>query len=334
MKIALFEVKGWEKTHIRKQLKGHDLKFFDEKLNDVAVGKYKDSECVCVFVNSTIDKKVVASLPKLRLIATMSTGFDHIDLKTAEKKKITVCSVPFYGENTVAEHTFALILSLSRNVHRAYMRSVQGIHKIDGLMGFDLKGKTLGLIGGGHIGLHVARMAKAFGMNVLVFDLNKDHFKEEILGFKYADMDTVVKSSDVISLHVPYNEHTHHMVNKQMFSKMKKGVILVNTARGGVIDTAALLWALEKRIVRGAGLDVLENEQDITEERVLLNDKTHIERQHNLIRNHMLLNNENVVYTPHIAFFSREALVRILDTTAKNIDKYLEGNPGNVVRLK
>lgn len=332
MKVTFFETKGWEKTHLKNKLKDHALTFFADTISNVAISKYKSTEVLAVFINSTVDKKIIESLPKLKLIITMSTGFDHVDVKTAKKRGIPVCSVPFYGENTVAEHALALMLSLSRNIHKAYVRTTREDYAIDGLMGFDLKGKTLGIIGGGHIGMHVSRMAKAFGMKVLVFDLFHDNFKSEIVGFEYASLDEIYRKSDVISLHVPYNEHTHHMINKDVFSKMKKGMLLINTARGGIIDTESLIWALDKKIVAGVGLDVLENEQDVAEEKQLLHDPEQPERYKQLVLNHVLLKRDNVVYTPHIAFYSKEALIRILDTSVGNIFGFLEGKLKNVVK--
>ncbi len=141
----------------------------------------------------------------------MSTGFDHIDLAECRKRKIKVANVPYYGENTVAEHTFALILSLSRNIHRAYIRALRGDHSIEGLKGFDLKGKTLGVIGAGHIGLHVIRIAKSFGMNVLAYDTRENRFLAEVLDFQYVPLEFLLKKSDIITLHVPYNKNTHHL---------------------------------------------------------------------------------------------------------------------------
>lgn len=320
MKIAIFETKGWEKTYLNKKLKGHTIKFFKDAINDENIKQVKTYDVLVVFIKSNVTKKIIDQIPKLKLITTMSTGFDHIDVKYAKKKGIPVTSVPFYGENTVAEHTFALILSLSRNIHKTYVRTIAGNYKIDGLMGFDLKGKTIGIIGGGHIGMHVARMAKAFSMRVLVFDLYKDTFKSEILGFEYASLDEIYKNSDIISLHVPYNKHTHHLINKDSFKKMKKGMLLINTARGGIIDTESLIWALDKKILSGAGLDVLEHENDINEEKAVINDPEHEERYKQMALNHIILARDNVVYTPHTAFFSKEALIRILNTTIENIN--------------
>jgi D-lactate dehydrogenase len=331
MKITFFETKQWEQEIFRKKLKKHWCNFYEETLALTHLPKIKKSEALVVFINSKVDKQVIDSMPKLKLIITMSTGYDHIDCAYAKSKNITVCNVPYYGENTVAEHTMALILSLSRNIHKAYVRTTQGNFGIDGLEGFDLKGKTIGILGGGHIGMHVARIAKGFDMNVLVYDLFKDNFKAEIIGFKYETVDNILKQSDIISLHIPYTKETHHLIDKKKFEKMKKGVLLINTARGGLIDTSALIWAMEKGIVAGAGLDVIEDEEIIREEKELLHDPKFQEKSKRLIQNHVLLRMENVVYTPHIAFYSREALIRILDTTIDDINGFENQKMLNVV---
>ena len=331
MKIAIFEIKKWEKAHMKRKLKGHTLEFFSTPISEDNIKKLKSFDAISVFIYSQVDKKRISKLPKLKLIATRSTGFDHIDLKECKKKKITVCNVPFYGENTVAEHTFALVLSISRNIHKSYVRTLRNDFTIDGLIGFDLKGKTLGLIGGGHIGMHVARMAKGFGMEVLVHDTNKNNFLSEVLDFEYTDFDDLLKKSDIVTLHVPYNKHTHHLMNKKTFSLMKKGSILINTARGGVIDTDALIDALDKKILAGAGLDVLEGEKLIKEEKQLLHENHKTEALGELVKDHILLSKDNVVFTPHIAFYSKEALERILDTTILNISGFKNKKIKNVV---
>jgi len=331
MKISFFETKGWEKNYLKKRLKGHKLEFYNDPLTLDDVKKVRDSEIISVFIYSKVDKKIIQSLPKLKLIATRSTGFDHIDLETCKKEKISVCNVPFYGENTVAEHTFALILSLSRNVHKAYVRTLRNDFSIEGLKGFDIAGKTLGVVGAGHIGFHVIRTAKGFGMNVLAYDANQDKFLAEVLGFKYVSLEELLKNSDIISLHVPYNKKTHHLINKKTIKLIKKGAILINTARGGVVDTEALIGALDKKILSGAGLDVLEGEEFIKEEKQLLHEQSKADVLGSIIRGHILLSKDNVVFTPHIAFYSQEALERILDTTIENINNFLLNKPQNII---
>jgi D-lactate dehydrogenase len=242
-----------------------------------------------------------------------------------------VSNVPSYGENTVAEHTFALILALSRNLHKAYVKTIKGDFSLTGLQGFDLKGKTLGVIGAGHIGLHVIKMARGFGMSVLVHDSRKNVFLSEVLDYDYVELEELLRRSDIVSLHVPYLASTHHLMNRDRFTQMKRGALLINTARGGLIDTEALVWALDQGIVGGAGLDVLEGEELVKEERQLLAQDFPKEKLATAVRNHILLHRENVVITPHIAFDSKEALQRILETTCDNINGFLAGRPVNVV---
>jgi len=331
MKIAFFEIKGWEKPQLKKELKNHTLEFYQEPLSSVNVDKIRDFEIVSVFIYSKMDEKVLGKLPQLKLITTRSTGFDNIDLKICQKKKIMVCNVPFYGENTVAEHTFALILSLSRNVHKSYLRTLRNDFSIEGLKGFDLKGKTLGVIGTGHIGICVIKIAKGFDMNVLAFDVIKNKELAQKLGFQYVSFDQVLKNSDIITLHVPYNKDTHHLINKQTIKKIKKGAVLINTARGGIADTEALIWALNQGILSGLGLDVLEGEKLIKEEKQLLYDKKNLEVLAELVKGHILLSKDNVVFTPHIGFYSEEALIRIIETTIENIKQYLLNKPQNII---
>ena len=331
MRVAFFEMKNWEKNYFKKKLKGHMLKFFAEKLNLENANEIKDFDAVSVFVYSKVDAQIIAALPNLKLVATRSTGFDHIDLEACRKKKIIVSNVPSYGENTVAEHTFALILSLSRNICKVCTRSLRYDFTIEGLKGFDLKDKTLGVVGAGRIGLHVIRIAKGFGMNVLAYDVNQNDLLSEVLGFEYVSLEELLSKSDVITLHVPYNKFTHHLINKDRVKLMKKGAILINTARGAVVDTEALIEALNKGILAGAGLDVLEGEELIKEEKQLLYDQKKLEVLSNLVKGHILLSKENVVFTPHIAFYSQEALEKILEITVQNIKTFSSENPQNVV---
>ncbi|MFZ2456441.1 MAG: hydroxyacid dehydrogenase [Candidatus Altiarchaeia archaeon] len=331
MKVAFYEIKGWEEEFLKKELPGHELSFHSEPLTRENVKEAADAEALSIFIYSKIDRDLLSLLPKARLIVTRSTGFDHIDLAACKESRIAVCNVPAYGENTVAEHTFALILSLSRNVHKAYMRSLVHDHSIEGLKGFDLKGRTLGVVGAGKIGLHVIRIAKAFGMNVLAFDTKPDTFLSEVLGFDYASMDELLSHSDIITLHVPYNKYTHHLINRDSLVKTKKGALLINTSRGAIVDTAALIEALDKGILSGAGLDVIEGEDLIKEEKQLLYDPKKVEALGEIVKEHILLGKDNVVYTPHIAFYSQEALERILEETAANIAAYAAGSLKNSV---
>ncbi len=330
MRIAFFEVKDWEEEYLKKRLNGHLLTFSDKKLSLENAQQIKDSDAVSVFIYSKIDEQIIREISNLKLITTRSTGFDHIDIEACKKRGITVCNVPSYGENTVAEHTFALILSLSRRLFIAYRRFEYDF-SIEGLMGFDLKGKTIGVIGTGQIGLHVIRIAKGFGMNVLAYDARQNKILSEVLGFEYTLLEDLLARSDVITLHVPYNEDTHHLMNRDRFNLVKKGAVLINTARGSIVDTEALIEALDQKILSGAGLDVFEGEELIKEEKQLLYDPKNLEVLANLVKDHILLSKDNVVFTPHIAFYSKEAMERILETTVENVAAFVSGNPQNVV---
>jgi len=331
MRIAFFEVDDWEEKYLENKLKGYFLRFSKEALNSENAQKIKDFDAVSVFVYSKVDGQTIQEIPGLKLVVTRSTGFDHIDIEACKKKGITVCNVPSYGENTVAEHTFALILSLSRNICKACIRRFEHDASIEGLEGFDLKGKTMGVIGTGQIGLHVIRIAKGFGMNVVAYDVRQNRLLSEVLGFEYVSLEDLLARSNVITLHVPYIKATHHLMNKDTFKLVKKGAILINTSRGAIVDTEALIEALDNKILAGAGLDVVEGEELIKDEKQLLHEPKNLEVLTSFVREHVLLDKENVVFTPHIAFYSKEALERILETTLENIAAFISGNPQNVV---
>ncbi|MEM4367441.1 MAG: hydroxyacid dehydrogenase [Candidatus Aenigmatarchaeota archaeon] len=331
MKIVFYQTQKWEENYIKKKLKGHKIIFCKEILNEETAKLARDADAISIFIYSNVNKAVLDKMKKLKLVTTRSTGYDHIDLIECKRRGITVCNVPTYGENTVAEHTFALILSLSRKIHKSYLKTLRNDFTIDGLEGFDLKGKTIGVIGAGHIGLHVIRIAKGFGMNVLVNTLHLDKFLAEVMGFEYVNLEELLKRSDIITIHVPYNKDTHHLINKDNIKLIKKGAILINTARGGCVDTEALIEALDKGILSGAGLDVIEGEELIKEEKQLIYDKDKLKNLGNLVKDHILLSRDNVIFTPHIAFYSREALLRILDTTIENIEYFSKKTPINVV---
>ncbi|MBD3362970.1 hydroxyacid dehydrogenase [Candidatus Dojkabacteria bacterium] len=325
MKIVFFEIQDWEKEIIQRQFPDLELEFFKEPLTQHSIEKLKATDILSVFIYSKITRQMIHQLPNLKFITTRSTGFDHIDLEACRDNNIQVGNVPYYGENTVAEHTFGLILSLSRNIHKSYVRVQRNNFSTEGLKGFDLKDKTIGVIGTGRIGLHVIRMAGGFGMDILAYDINQDGFLAEVLGFEYVGLDEILKNSDVVTLHVPYNKHTHHMINQNNINKFKKGAILINTSRGGLIETEALLTGLKKEILSGVGLDVIEGEEYIIEDKQMIRDDEESEVWAQIVKDQMILHNENVVFTPHIAFYSQEALERILDTTIVNIRKFQKG---------
>lgn len=311
----------WEKKYIEDALKelGAELIFYLAKLQDTNKEEWKDADILCTFIYSHVDASIMHEMPNLKHIVTRSTGYNHIDLDVAKEKNILVYTVPAYGENTVAEHTFALILNLSRMVHKSYLRTLQGDFRIEDLRGFDLKGKTLGVIGGGHIGMHVVKIAKGFGMHVLVNTRHPENFLAGVLHFNYADMETIYSRADIISLHVPLTDGTKHLIDKYAIEKMKKGVILINTSRGAIIDTDALFEGLQSGQIGGAGLDVIEGEELVLEEAQLHTDNKHKEHWKLLYEDKQILRMPNVVFTPHNAFNSQEALERILDTSIENI---------------
>lgn len=331
--VFCYEVEPWEESYLRQRLAEVDLRASGEPLGLQTVELASDATSVSIFIHSHVTAGVLAQLPKLRQIATRSTGYDHIDLAACTARGIIVSNVPVYGENTVAEHTFGLILSLSRKIHHAYARTIRGDFSLQGLRGFDLKGRTLGVVGTGHIGLHVIRIGRGFGMDVLASDVREQPLLAEVLGFQYVALEALLERSDIVTLHVPYLPGTHHLLNRERLSRMKRGSLLINTARGAVVDTDALLWALDEGILAGAGLDVLEGEELIAEERQLLGQGVVTEQLQAAIRGHVLLRRDDVVITPHIAFNSEEALQRILETTAENVKIFLRGAPSNTVNL-
>lgn len=333
MNITFFELEPWEKEFFEKNLKDHKLTFINGHLDEKILPQIKDTELLVVFIYSHIDQKIISKLPKLKAIATMSTGFDHVNLKDCNKRKILVSNVPAYGDNTVAEHAFALILALSRRIVESVERTRKGSFSFEGLRGFDLKGKTIGVVGTGRIGRCVVQIAKGFGMNVLATDAfpNKDFAKQ--MNFKYVPLNNLLSNSDIITLHTPYSKETHHLINMNNIKKIKKGAVLINTARGGLVETHALLYALDNEILSAAGLDVLEEECEIKEEKQLLS-KIY-QRTCNiatLLEEHMLLDHDNVLITPHNAFNSKEAIQRILDTTLENVNGFVNKKAVNLVR--
>jgi D-lactate dehydrogenase len=334
-KIVFYEVEDWVREYLAdSSLSPHPTKMISKILDESNVGEAEYAEIVSIFVYSKIDKTLLDKMPDLKLIATRSTGYDQIDLDECEKRGIMVCNVPRYGENTVAEHAFALILGLTRKMKTALARTNQLDFHIEGLRGFDLYGKTLGVIGAGAIGLHSIRIGRGFGMRVLAYDAFPQPILAEVLGFEYTSLDNLLAESDIITLHVPLIKDTYHLINKDNISKIKRGAILINTSRGAVVDTEALVKALDEGILSGAGLDVLEGEESIKEEAQLLSDTLPVEKLRAIVHSYTLLHRDNVILTPHMAFYSVEAEQRIIDTTIDNIESFLSGKPKNVVRVK
>jgi D-lactate dehydrogenase len=332
MKIVVFEFESREEPVFERLKPEHDLSLVGEPLEAANVARYADAEAISTFIYSKLHREVLERLPALKLIATRSTGYDHIDLAYCTERGIAVSNVPTYGENTVAEHVFALLLAISHRLIEAVNRARSGEFSPAGLQGFDLEGKMLGVIGTGSIGRHVIRIAKGFGMAVIAFDVRPDQRFAESMRFRYTDLDALLTASDIITLHVPARPETENMIGRAQFARMKDGVVLINTARGSLIDARALIQALRSGRVAGAGLDVLPDEPLIREEAELICSifcGRHDLR--NLVADHILLHMPNVVVTPHSAFNTREAVARIVETSVANIEAFAAGRAQNVV---
>lgn len=334
MNIAFFDVQDWENKKYQNPFRSHKIKIYSNSLTESNVSQVSDCQILSVFVYSKVDKSVLNKLPNLKYIVTRSMGFDHIDLSECKKRGIKVSTTPHYGDNSVAEHTFALILNLSRNISKAYIRNLNENHNIEGLKGFDLKGKNIGIIGLGRIGSKVAQIAHGFEMNILVFDRNKDKKLAKSLGLKYVNLENLLKNSDIVTLHVPYCSQNHHLISRKELSLMKPSALLINTSRGPVVDTEALKNALNKNKIAGAGIDVIEGEDLIRDERELIHDisKLNIQKIQQLALDHRLIKNEKVVFTPHIAFYTEEAVNKISEITIENIQSFIKNKPINLVK--
>jgi D-lactate dehydrogenase len=333
-KINFFEInEKWQEGLIKEELPSSEfvVAIHSGKITPASIKKIQDSEALAVFIHSQIDKPLLDKLPRLRLIATNSTGYDHIDLAETKRRNIVVCNVPAYGENTVAEHTFALILALSRKIVDSAVRTRQGRFYLSGLRGFDLKGKTIGVVGTGHIGQHVIRIAHGFEMKILATDARPDRALESHYPLKYVSLENLLKNSDIVTLHAPLLPSTQHLINKKNIKLFKKGSILINTARGGLVETEALLWAIEHKIIAEAGLDVLEEEGVISEDSQIAVKTAAQDQLARALAGHRLVSFDNVLVTPHNAFNSNEAIHRIITTTLENIKAWKAGKPINTV---
>jgi D-lactate dehydrogenase len=332
MEIVIFEVEPWERETFRELSHGYDVKYVQEPLTAENASRYEAANVISTFIYSELDADVLQQFPQLKLIATRSTGYDHIDANYCQQHGVTICNVPTYGENTVAEHVFALLLAISHKIPEAIDRTRKGDFSLEGLRGFDLRGKTLGVIGTGNIGQCVIEIAKGFRLEVIAFDVKPKQELASKLGFRYVAMEELLSTADIITLHVPANKKTYHLLSTEQFDMMKKGVVLINTSRGSLVDVQALLYALAEGKVAAAGLDVLPEEPVMREEAELL--RSVYRQQHNmetLLADHILLRLRNVIITPHSAFNTREAVQRILDTTVSNILSFGQGKPQNVV---
>ncbi len=336
MKIMFFEVDKEEGPMYLSAFSGMEVTFSGEKLTEKNVEASKDAEVISIFINSPITKDIIDALPNLKFIATRSTGTNHIDVAYAKTRGIKVSNVPAYGSHTVAEFAFGLILSLSRKIIKAndYVRGTADFNFLPMMEGFDLMGKTLGVIGTGRIGKNVVKIAKGFGMNILAYDLYPDQAFASENFVEYKTLQEVVSGSDIITLHAPYTKENHHLLNKEKISAMKKGVYIVNTARGELIDTDALVWGLKEGIIGGAALDVLEGEKELKEEMEILSSSARpasLEEYKMLLEDHALMDMPNVIVTPHVAFYTKEAVAEIIKITAANINGFTTGSTSNLV---
>lgn len=307
-----------------------------QHITDLSEADRQKIVVLSVFVDVTVDQGVLDQLPNVQLIATRSAGYDHIDMEAAHARNIMVTRVPHYGTRTVAEYAIALMFALSRNVYRAYsdMQANVSVTQLESYEGFDLSGKTLGVVGTGAIGKNVCEIAKGIGMNVLAYDVNPDQAFAAQHSVQYVEFNTLLAQSDIVTLHVPSLAQTYHLLNEETLGLMKKGSYLINTARGDIVDTKALVAALMRTQLAGAGLDVLEGERELREEAALLSaERNDVSVWQMLVADHALIDMPNVIVTPHIAFNTIEAKREITDITIKNIQAFIAGDPQNIVMV-
>lgn len=333
-RIMFFETGPWDEAGLtapRCGLRSPEYRSTTQRLQNVADSEIDDLTIASVFIGSEVTAGQLDRMPNLKLVCTRSTGYDHIDLDACRERGIVACNVPAYAEHTVAEHTFGLMLALSRKILKAYDRTRRSDFSLEGLSGFDLKGKTLGVVGAGAIGLRVIRIGVAMGMKVLAYDVKPQQLLADVMQFEYTSLDDLLTRSDVVSLHVPLLPATRHMIDREALSKMKDGALLINTARGELVDTDALLEALSNGHLGGAGLDVIEGEERIGDEAQMAGSDLPREDLAVAVQRYALLNRDDVVLTPHMAFYSQEALHRLMEVTCDNIHAFLKGEPQNTV---
>lgn len=323
MKIAFYDTKPYDKIWFEPLMKeyGYTVKFFEHKLNEDTAVLSKGYDAVCIFVNDTANKQVIDTLYSngVRLIALRCAGYNNVDFKAAQDK-LKVVRVPAYSPSAVAEFAAALLLTVNRKTHKAYIRTKDSNFNINGLLGFDLAGKTAGIIGTGKIGRMFIDICKGFRMNVIAYD----PYPNKELDIEYVSLDTLFEKSNIISLHCPLTKETHHIINEESIKKMQNNVLIVNTSRGSLIDTTALIEGLKSKKIGGAGLDVYEEESD-----VFFEDKSNeIINDDELMR---LLAFPNVVMSSHQGFFTREAMQQIAMVTLENLANFEHGKITNEV---
>ena len=295
------------------------------------INALEDGELIdglCVTVRSPIGERELDAMPNLRIVTTGSAGYDHIDINAARERGVTVCNVPRYGP-AVAEFNMALMLSLSRKLHIAHTNTLQRDFSLDEIRGRNLFGKVLGVIGTGHIGANVARLSAAFGMRVLA----ADSFQNDSLGLEYVSLDELLSKAEIIAVCCPLTEETRHMIGRREFEMMRRGVLLVNTSRGAVIDTQALVWALDEGIVAGAALDVLEGEALLPREASMrtLSGNPSFDEAQTIAEDLTLIRHPRVLVTPHMAYYTEDSLAAIREQTAANLAAFAAGTPVNAV---
>lgn len=313
-KIAFFDAKEYDIASFENANKNgeFEIKFYETKLSEDTVGLAKGYDCVCVFVNDDVGSKVIDKLEEygVKLVALRCAGYNNVDIEHAYGK-VHIVRVPAYSPYAVAEHAMALLLTSIRRIHKAYIRTRDHNFSLNGLTGFDLHGKTVGVVGTGKIGRIFADICKGFGMNIIAYD----KFPNAESGLSYVPLDEIWEKADIISFHCPLTDETKHMVNAGSIAKMKKGVVLINTSRGALIDSEALLGGIKDRRVGAACLDVYEEESD-----VFFHDFSgHIIEDDTLAR---LISMPNVIVTSHQAFLTQEALTNIADTTLANVRQF------------
>lgn len=325
-----FEVSEWERPKIAASFPHTQL--VDGPLTLENANHYQHATHISTFIYTSVDEGILSQLPNLQIIATRSTGFDHIDIEACKKHDVIVCNVPEYGTHTVAEHTFALILTLSRRMHTAVDQARRFDFNHDDIRGFDLFGKTIAIIGLGKIGTEVARISHGFGMKIVTSSSCRDEAFSASLNIKHVSFDEAISHADIVTLHVPYTPKTHHIMDEVAFKKMKKGSYIINTARGGIVDTQALFNAIESNHLGGAGIDVFEQEEQLMEELSVLSGlRPRGYDYKTLLLDHLLVRHHNVIVTPHNAFNSNEALQNIIDVTEQNLLSFDKGTPINIV---
>ncbi|WP_019506921.1 2-hydroxyacid dehydrogenase [Pleurocapsa sp. PCC 7319] len=323
MKVAVFSAKPYDRKFLEKfnQQHGHILKFFKPNLDSQTVTLATGFEAVCVFVNDSLNRTVIEALSNLgiKLIALRCAGYDNVDLNATQELGITVARVPAYSPYAVAEHAIALILTLNRKIHRAYYRVREGNFALNGLLGFDLHNRTVGIIGTGKIGRITGQILRGFGCRILAYDLYPNKEFAEKYG-EYVALEELMRQSDIISLHCPLTPETHHLINAKAIALMKPGVMLVNTSRGGLVNAQALIDGLKSKQIGHLALDVYEQERDM-----FFEDLSGEIIQDDVFQR--LLTFPNVIITGHQAFFTEDALNNIAETTLSNITAISQNHP-------